>query len=687
MALGRTLAPLLVTLGLADQGFSTGMRRAAGETQRAAGSIDRSLRGVETAQRRLTRFSPFGNMVRGAGQARLAILSLQGAVIGLGGAALVRFGRSALDMADAMAKAADRAGVTVQAFSALSFGARLAGVEQDRFVGHLQMLNRTITQTPERLRSIGVAARDASGGFRGAAAVLIDVADRVAATTDRTEQARIAIAAFGRSGQDLLPYLRQGGQGIREMAEEAQRLGLVLDEETARRAERFNDQMSTLGRVIQANLQGGFLQGFTGQMGDLRSVFTDPAFIAGLRNAGIAIGQLSAFLVRNSREIVAAAAAFGTLALSVSVLGRAGAGAGALAGLAAGLGTYMAMSGDATAATDDLTDAFEEFRAAVGAFDAGGGAGGGGGASPLQQFREQIETARFELDLLRSGLSDIGQDTARQLRGSGVISGAEDLRQPGVAELAREYTELQIALRIYRAEADAVRQGEQRGQAVWEQTRTAAERYAATIAELQDLLSRGFIDEDTFARASQQADEALRRTRSGMDDLRIVGASLERTFNGVFDGLRRGALNFRDVLSGLIADLAQAVFQATVLRPLMSGIMGGVGGLFGFAGGGVMTAQGPAPLRRYATGGIARSPQLALFGEGSRPEAYVPLPDGRSIPVTLEGRSAGLALTINVDARGAGPGVAGDVRRAAEAAAQVVVDRLRRDPALRAQIA
>lgn len=54
-----------------------------------------------------------------------------------------------------------------------------------------------------------------------------------------------------------------------------------------------------------------------------------------------------------------------------------------------------------------------------------------------------------------------------------------------------------------------------------------------------------------------------------------------------------------------------------------------------FAAGGIMTAQGPVPLHRYARGGVARTPQLALFGEGSRPEAFVPLPDGRTIPVTL----------------------------------------------------
>ena len=49
-----------------------------------------------------------------------------------------------------------------------------------------------------------------------------------------------------------------------------------------------------------------------------------------------------------------------------------------------------------------------------------------------------------------------------------------------------------------------------------------------------------------------------------------------------------------------------------------------------------MTQYGAAPLRKYAKGGIANSPQLALYGEGSMNEAFVPLPDGRSIPVTMK---------------------------------------------------
>jgi hypothetical protein len=75
------------------------------------------------------------------------------------------------------------------------------------------------------------------------------------------------------------------------------------------------------------------------------------------------------------------------------------------------------------------------------------------------------------------------------------------------------------------------------------------------------------------------------------------------------------------------------------------------------AKGGVMTEYGPLKLNKYANGGIADSPQVAIYGEGSQNEAYVPLPDNRSIPVTLTGNSGGVTMGdtyINVKVDGTG---------------------------------
>ena len=90
------------------------------------------------------------------------------------------------------------------------------------------------------------------------------------------------------------------------------------------------------------------------------------------------------------------------------------------------------------------------------------------------------------------------------------------------------------------------------------------------------------------------------------------------------------------------------IFEELILKAIQlngidafRGLIGGgsfgdfLGDLFKFENGGVMTSRGSLPKRAYSRGGIATSPQLALYGEGRLPEAYVPLPDGKTIPVTL----------------------------------------------------
>ena len=83
-------------------------------------------------------------------------------------------------------------------------------------------------------------------------------------------------------------------------------------------------------------------------------------------------------------------------------------------------------------------------------------------------------------------------------------------------------------------------------------------------------------------------------------------------------------------LASFMASLEAAAITATVT---------------GSANGNIMTSSGPLPLKRYAKGGIAKTAQISIFGEGRMPEAYVPLPDGRSIPVTINANASGLEQT------------------------------------------
>ena len=97
---------------------------------------------------------------------------------------------------------------------------------------------------------------------------------------------------------------------------------------------------------------------------------------------------------------------------------------------------------------------------------------------------------------------------------------------------------------------------------------------------------------------------------------------------------------------------------------------GDLGSGIRFANGGIMTDAGAIPLRKYASGGVANRPQLAMFGDGSTPEAYVPLPDGRAIPVRMQG-SGGTTINQTIYA-GQGTDSA-QVRRSAAAGARAAL--------------
>lgn len=129
--------------------------------------------------------------------------------------------------------------------------------------------------------------------------------------------------------------------------------------------------------------------------------------------------------------------------------------------------------------------------------------------------------------------------------------------------------------------------------------------------------------------------------------------------------------SFSDMTKAILADIARIALQKQMaglidgafdstdaktgaVKPGWgSAIAAGVSSFF--ATGGVMTPMGKLPLHTYATGGIAKQPQVAIFGEGRQNEAYVPLPDGKTIPVTMKNGASGganVSIVINVDGNG-----------------------------------
>jgi len=228
--------------------------------------------------------------------------------------------------------------------------------------------------------------------------------------------------------------------------------------------------------------------------------------------------------------------------------------------------------------------------------------------------------------------------------------------------------------------------------------REYAEKYKSALSdqETQTLVSAQYVEAfNNELNYSVQASQLVADKISSIDDglvgftsmlaetppiIENIASTIGNGIGSAIDSLVTGTKNWGDSLreigSGVLKDIAKQLLHMSVVGPATKGIGGLLGSLlpvaigaivpgisavggpaFGmnaanvdvskafnmpslFAGGGVMTSMGPMPLRRYATGGIANTPQMAMYGEGSKPEAFVPLPDGRSIPVKLDPSSA-----------------------------------------------
>ena len=150
-----------------------------------------------------------------------------------------------------------------------------------------------------------------------------------------------------------------------------------------------------------------------------------------------------------------------------------------------------------------------------------------------------------------------------------------------------------------------------------------------------------------------------------------IQGGMETAFMAIVDGSKSAKDAFADMAKSILAAIAKMIIQALVLKMLQSAMPS----LFG-ADGGTTTSGSPTPLasvrkggvpypmakggyslnkHNYSRGGTARGAQSGYAATLHGNEAVVPLPDNRSIPVTLNGAGgSNNNVVVNVSMGGSG---------------------------------
>lgn len=608
----------------------------------AVGSLNVSLglnsaqfqQGLKSAQAGLGRFSQ---------HAAKAGAAIGAAMAGIPTAAAYAM-KQTINSADEMGKTAQKVGLATDELSRLKYAAEQSGVSFQGLSTALVRLSKSMSdvgrgtgEAKPAFDALGLSVKNADGSMKSSSQVMGEIATKFAGMSDGANKTALAVAIFGRAGADLVPMLNQGASGIDALKQRAEELGIVINDNTYKAAEKFNDALADMYTAMS----GGFLTTLE-KIAPLMDRLAEAMLEAAVQGRGFAaIGDAVADALR-------------TMALGASTTVK------EFQGLVATLRWL-----------DKSLPMFPKSMADI---------WGGAGEAAAQYSARLSEIKKRHADFA------ISLQSTKQLPGSSPILGTQfsgGAPKPDAPEIEKAVTRAggaakSAAAKMTDAEREISRsyQKLQSGaQSLYDQTRTPLEAYEAQMQKLSDMMRGGdplngggtpLISPETYTRGVAQAQEKLNEALIAGSD---YAQSLLSNLNSMFDSFLNGSFKAADALKNLAKDLAKMAMNK-VFQQLLGGLMGGGPGGKSFLSGIIPGFANGTP---YARGGLSvvgeRGPELVNLPRGSQ---VIPNRD-------LKGRGSqevSFAPVYQIDARGAQVGFAEQLKSILEAKDREMVRRL-----------
>lgn len=193
----------------------------------------------------------FGGKVTAAGQAFAPISAAAGAVV----SGLVGLGYKAVTAADDLNTLAAQTGISTQELQKMQYASDLVDVSIDRITGALRRMKPKMDEGNATFQALGVSVTDASGHLRNTTDVFYDAIAAMSKIPNEAERDKIAMELFGRSADELAGIIDDGGEALRKYGDDAERLGLILSQDTLDALNRINDSLD----LMKSRLSGAAL--------------------------------------------------------------------------------------------------------------------------------------------------------------------------------------------------------------------------------------------------------------------------------------------------------------------------------------------------------------------------------------------------------------------------------------------
>lgn len=158
---------------------------------------------------------------------------------------------------DEIGKTARALGMSAEEFQKWRAVADKAGISAEKFNVALLTLTRTAAaaamgtgEAAQAYKDFGIDVKRADGSVKSQSELLIELAEKYENIENPLERAAALQRIFGEAGAAMGPLLAEGAEGIEEMMQRAEDLGLIMSEEAVRNAEKFTDAMTDVQGVI-----------------------------------------------------------------------------------------------------------------------------------------------------------------------------------------------------------------------------------------------------------------------------------------------------------------------------------------------------------------------------------------------------------------------------------------------------
>lgn len=548
---------------------------------------------------------------------------------------MVTFVRDAVNRLGDLKDAAEGIGITTEALQQLRYAAQLNGVEQETLQTSLEKLSKNLGSA-----AMGGKGLEKSLGALGlSATTLVNVpleealgiiADRMNEIESPTQRAAVASELFGKSGIKMLNMLSGGSEALRELADEANKLGVVINNDVISKAAEAGDKLDAMSMVISANL--------------------------------------TTALINLAPVIIQAAQGIATLSSAVSEFLQAG-----------GNGLPPAMTREQIAAAaeeyealrkeyDAVADAKRMLNGIDAQYDAGIPVDLAQEARLIEDLRvaeENLATAKQKLIEKRQAEANLKGTVTDMVESNKALEEQIRLQAMSTEEQIRANAAKEKAAFIEKAMADAsiVAGGTVSDEATAQILALADAHEELYIkSEMSKIAQKGSSDAMSESeRSALAAKEALKAYELSINELGLtldeftsiadgVQSSMEDAFMSMVDGTATAKDAFTSMAREIIAQLYRVLVVQRIVGSFATatsagtGILGALGSAFGVA---------PTGVTKSAHGNNLSAGQPSIVGEGGR-ELFVPNTDGRVMTAAqtkdMLGGGGGVTIqqTINV---------------------------------------